>query len=365
MVTMRLTGEQLLEWADPSKEAFYGYAFSEEHATEITAEVARRRQEFLSEAIHSQLNGVPDEARDPNDELDFSIIPLRSVLDRDEHLELAKQCWSTRRGGTSNPVELMSYWTKLAEIQARLDGHPIFTTKNSDFYVSTGNQRNPSWRKEHEKRLQCALDDATFIHNSGYPVRFLMTGAQYIRNAALDMDSVAAWVKYRDKKDYPTVFWTPRSFWPTMVEAKQAQNEAAGEKCYADVVTELLPGVSVAPYIDKQVDASPDYFHFDDIFHEAALEGFQEQIATRALRTIVKLLCDNPGQYSEIYEDYFGASTAARIRPGVLFFHVDILPEVLERAEDMGVKGKSIQLIENLEAKYCSLPDEYDELVFS
>lgn len=361
---MLLSSSELLEWADPNEDELVGHALSQEHLADITGEVAARRQQFLVDAVRMKIDGDILSGLDTTDGIDFSSIPVRFVMDRDEHYKLACEAWARPSKAHYYAWELKSYWTKLADIHMRLMGQPFATyTRHSDSYLKPW---SPSgrWTKSDEKRVQERIDDATHITESGYPIRFLDLGASYTQLSALDMNSVAEWVRTRDEKDYPPVFWTPIGFWPAMVKAKRAYDKSVGRKTYADVVSSPLPGLFVAPYIDEAVDASPDYFHFDDIFHRAALERLDETMATRALRTMVKLLCEDEDQFKVIKHQYF-RQPAAGGKPGIMFFRADVLPEVLDRADERGVKGKAIQLLEDLERKYCPAADEYGHLVFN
>ena len=94
------------------------------------------------------------------------------------------------------------------------------------------------------------------------------------------------------------------------------------------------------------------------------LEREGGEMATRALRTIVKLLCgDDNDQFSHLRLKYFRQPTNGG-SPGAIFFRTNILPEVLEHAEEQGVKGKTIDFIELLAAGYQLEPDEFEHLVF-
>lgn len=355
--------DRLLSWASPGRSEFVGYAFSEEHWDEITDEVAHRRREFLINAIGERLGGQTTDAGDNQGELDFSTLPLHPIMDREEHIEIATEVWGTRYGHIHSRTEMKSYWTKLADIQSRLMGHPPHTIKNNSFYLEAISPHG-RWLKSDEKRFQKAVDDATLIEESGYPIRFLTAGVPYVVNSGLDMDTVETWVNTRDKIDYIPVYFTPQGFWPAMVEGKRAYDEARGRCTYADVVSNPVDGMFVAPYIDGAVDESPDFFHFDDIYHRAMLEQAGGEMATRALRTIVKLLCgDNNDQFSHLRLKYFRQPTNGG-SPGAIFFRTDILPEVLNRAAEQGDKGKTIDFIELLAAGYQLEPDEYEELVF-
>ncbi|USN97286.1 MAG: hypothetical protein H6799_02845 [Candidatus Nomurabacteria bacterium] len=121
----------------------------------------------------------------------------------------------------------------------------------------------------------------------------------------------------------------------------------------------------IAPYVDEAIDESPDFFHFDDIFFRAVLERSESKMATRALRTIVRLLCgDDNEKFNRLNLKYFRQPSNGG-SPGAIFFRKDILPAVLERAEEQGIRGKVIEFIESLAREYLLEPDEYDDLVFS
>lgn len=80
--------EYLTAWAEPTAVEFYGRAFSEEHAQKLATAVGENRQRFLINALRQRLNGdepLPAATTTP----DFSAIPARSVIDRDDHLRLA------------------------------------------------------------------------------------------------------------------------------------------------------------------------------------------------------------------------------------------------------------------------------------
>lgn len=356
--------ERLLNWADPEQTEFVGYSFSEEHCNEITHEVGRRRREFLVRAISERMCGKTTEIEKDKDKLDFSALSLRPVMDREEHMEIATAAWGARYSHVYSPTDIKSYWTKLADIQSRLMGHPPHTTKNNNSYVEAMSPHG-RWLKSDEKRFEDAVADATFIHDSGYPIRFLTTGVPYVVNSGLDMHTVEAWVNTRDKRDYPPIYFTPQGFWPAMVEAKYAYDELQSRTTYADVVSSPVPGMFVAPYIDEAVDRSPDYFHFDDIFYRAMLERAGKEMATRVLRTIVKLLCgEDYDQFSRLRLKYFRQPTNGG-SPGAIFFRTEVLTEVLDYAGERGLQGKTIELIGQLATSFNLVPDEYEELVFS
>ncbi|USN97285.1 MAG: hypothetical protein H6799_02840 [Candidatus Nomurabacteria bacterium] len=231
---MAYTVDQLVSWANPGMSEFIGYAFSEEHCERITSEVALRRREFLVSAIGGRLSGLPVSKEGDRDELDFSTIPLRPIMDREEHLEIANETWVRRHPNIFLQTDIKSYWKILADIQSRLMGHPPHTTKNNNFYLEALSP-DGRWLKSDEKRFKDAVADATFIKESGYPIRFLTKGVSYVVNSGLDMDTVEAWIETRVKKDYFPIFYTPQGFWPAMVEGKRAYDEARGRNTYADV----------------------------------------------------------------------------------------------------------------------------------
>lgn len=258
----------------------------------------------------------------------------------------------------------MSYWNRLAEVQARANGHRVTASKNNNhYYEALGS--SGKWRQSDETRFQAALNDAIEIHDSGYPVRFLMRGFQYIRDAALDMKTVAQYVETREAVlDFPVIYMTPRGFWPAMVAAKEAEEAKAKPKSYADLVNEIAPGTYVAPYIDDQVTASPTYWDFDDVYRQAIRLGYREQDATRALRLFVKLAANDAQHYRAIQNSYFLPPTSRDGQPGALFFETAMLPEALDRAEELGLKGKAVTVLEALEAEHQADPNDYDNLVF-
>lgn len=355
--------DRLLSWANPDKSEFVGYAFSEDHWGEITDRVTRLRQDFLIRTVSQRLGGYSAEDEVAKEALDFRDIPLRPVMDREEHIEIATEVWGTRYGHIHSLKDMKSYWKKLADIQSRLMGHPPHTMKNNNSYLEAISPHG-RWLKSDEKRFQDAVDDATEIQESGYPIRFLTNGVTYVVNSGLDMDTVETWVNTRDKERYIPVYYTPIGFWPAMVEGKRAYDEARGRTTYADVVSNPVDGMFVAPYIDEAVERSPDFFHFDDIYHRAMLERAGGEMATRALHTIVKLMCgDDYRQFYGLQLKYFRQPNNGG-SPGAIFFRTDILPAVMERAQWQGAKGKIIQFLESLAASYYPEPDEYEHLVF-
>jgi len=252
--------------------------------------------------------------------VEFSDIPVTEVLSRDSFPGLALGTEALKRDYEWWKPRLRTLWKDLEQRQAIMGGHRIGAPKYDDANY------------KEEWKFEAALRRADDIFVRDHPVRFLMRGAWFIKQASIDLDSLQRGLDLQKANRLVWCGLNPPDLWQEVVDMRRAVYEEFDVTTYDRDVVTLQDGLYRAPYIPKEVSESPDYIDFDDIYRVALLEGERPSQALRLFGAIAHSLGGDKLWNSELR--YHIDSYLSMLRSGVVFFDRDAAFDAIDSWHD-------------------------------
>jgi|GEM_PF-6257510 len=344
----KLTIEQCIDWATPERWRFSGYVSSEEELDQLEQFVTHERRAWLIDTFQSEIvlrSGVAAPYNLAGTAPSFHSLPYASSLSYRQNIEITSSLGDRQHAAQQ--------WRRLALQQSALMGSPPNSSKYNDRYYTD------------DATFEAATERSEHLSAQDYPVRFLMHGARYVESAAIDLNSVQAWIDQGDGYNHGlhTYNFTGVNamFWPEMLRLKQQHDEDHDLHSYADVAVEITDGLYHAPYIPAELIETGDYISCDEVV--SALRQTDEQnpidAATRLFTAMLEVAGEN-GSTRGIAKSF--QATPTRYTSGVYFFDSHALQGILEKMYENKNDGAHRKKTLGRMEKLCEIALQYQQL---
>jgi hypothetical protein len=324
---MSSAAEQILRWADPEEGRFSGYACSAEEMRAAWLLGRLNRQNFAYQAIVSELarrgGGQVAEHQLDYEYVDFSALPAKSVIDRDDFIRIAESSYYENKCSDQLRMQkIVSVWNRMLQRYSEYTGLGHSQNKYHPLWF------NPCLRDHiNESEYEKALRLSEEYKKQNYHVRLLTSGSNYLTNCALDVEVLDV-----GTVSYALVSGVEQSMlWEYVVRRKREEDEADGALSFADQVRTLAPNVFLAPYVTDEVYRHPDYFTHDNLCRACINLGASLSKATTIFKRVVLGVIEDQSVAEKLAVEHFPQSPyKPNAKPGIIFAHTRVLEDYLD-----------------------------------